>query len=101
ARAMGAEYVIRRPVRATAPEDADGRGDVLGVAPVIELVGAVAGNAGRVAEAFRSEDGVGAAIAEAHRHGAAVELRHFAEPRQRIGHIGLALFDLFEPRLRT
>jgi hypothetical protein len=28
-------------------------------------------------------------------------LRHFAEPRQCIGHIGVALFDLFEPRLRA
>src|SRR5438093_12687229 len=86
---------------AIAPQDANRLGDILNFVQVIEHLGTVARNAGSVAEAFRPEDGIRPSVAEAHRHGAPVELWQLAELRQSIGHVGLALLDLLEPPLRT
>ena len=54
----------------------------------------MAGQAGVVAEPLRTDDGVGAAVAVAHRRGAPVELRKRAEIGERIDHVGLAGLDL-------
>ena len=57
------------------------------------------GHAGVVAEPRRAEDGVGAAVAEAHGDGAAVVLVQRADVLERIGHVGFAGLDLFQARL--
>ena len=68
---------------------------------VIEELGAVAGNAGGIAEPLRPEDRVGAAVAETHHRGLAVELRQRAQIGEHVDEIALAGLDLLEPRLRA
>ncbi len=98
---IGGDHLRGRGVILVAPQDAEGRGHALEVADEIDEAGAVAGDAGGVAEPLRPHDGVGAAIAEAHGGGAAVELRQRAQISERIGHVGFARPDLLQPRLRA
>src|SRR5439155_13135365 len=84
---------------AIAPQDANRLRDILDFVQVIEHLRTVAGNAGSVTEAFRPEDGIRTSVAEAHRHGAAVELWQLAELRQSIGHVGLTLLRSEERRV--
>ena len=65
----------------------------------VDELAAVTGHAGVEAEPLGTENRVGAAVAQAHRDGAAVVLGQRADRFQRVGHIGLAGLDLFEPGL--
>src|SRR5262245_27175163 len=99
--AIRGQDVFRSSVIPIAPQDTNRRQEVLELVQVIEHLRAVAGNAGSVAEAFRPEDRVGTAIAEAHCDRAAVELGQSANARERVGHVSLAFSNLVEPRLRA
>src|SRR5208282_6279443 len=90
-----------RRVIAVAPNDAHRRLHPLDFPDVIEHLSAMTGNTGGIAEAFRSDDRIGTAVAETHHRGAAVELRQGAQIRQRVGEVAFAGLDPFEARLRT
>src|SRR5258706_8536621 len=76
--------MIRRPPRSTLfPYTTLFRS--LELLDVIEHLRAVAGDAGVVPQALRSEDGVRPAVAEADHGGAAVRLRLPAQPGERVG----------------
>src|SRR5262249_9940561 len=91
----------RSGVVLVAPDDADGLRHALELLQIVQHLRAVTGNAGIVSQTLGAEYRVGAAIAEAHRCGASVELRQLANFGQRICHVGFAGFYFFEARLRT
>src|SRR5207248_4322569 len=86
---------------AIAPENAHRGGNILEFVQIIEHLSAMAGKAGSEAKSARSENRVRSPVAESHCDRVSVELGQLAEPRQRIRHIGLALFDPFQARLRA
>jgi len=98
---VGGEHLGGRRVVLVAPDDAHGRRDPVELLDEIEHARAVAGDAGIVAEPLGSEDRVGAAVAEAHRRGAPIELRQAADVGERVRHVGFARADFLQPRLRA
>ena len=98
-RAIGVAHLGRRGKVLVAPHDADRRGEPVELPDKVEKLGAVARDAGVKAEPLRAENGVWPAVAKAHRGGAAVVLWQRAHVFERVGHVGLARFDVFQPRL--
>src|SRR6185312_6650238 len=97
--AVRLEHRGGRGVVLVAPDDAHRGAHAFELADEVEELRAVTGDARVVAQAFRPEDRIGAAVAEADHRGAAVEERLAAQQGERVGEVALPGADFFEARL--
>src|SRR5262249_6151530 len=97
-RAKGVKHLWRRLIVFVTPDDADWGGHAFQLADVILQAGAGKGNAGGVAESFRSKNGIGTAVAETHNDGAPIE---FGKSRNWASVSAMSASDFFQPRHRA